>query len=88
MGFGSIWHWLVVLLIVLLIFGAKRLRNIGSDLGAAVKGFRDSMKEGEAAEGQQPPEQPGQVSQQGAQPPQPRVIEGEATREHDPKPKA
>lgn len=47
MGSFSIWHWLVVLIIVLLIFGTKKLRNIGSDLGGAVKNFKDSMKEGE-----------------------------------------
>lgn len=41
----SIWQLLIVLLIVLVLFGAKRLRNIGSDLGSAVKGFKDSMKE-------------------------------------------
>ena len=48
MGSMSIWHWLVVLVIVLLVFGTKKLRNIGSDLGGAVKGFKDGMKgEGE-----------------------------------------
>lgn len=46
MGTFSIWHWLVVLIIVLLIFGTKRLRNIGSDLGGAIKSFKESMKEG------------------------------------------
>ncbi|MBI3773813.1 MAG: Sec-independent protein translocase subunit TatA [Gammaproteobacteria bacterium] len=45
MGF-SLWHLLIVLLIVLLLFGTKRLRTIGSDLGGAVKGFRDSMSNG------------------------------------------
>ena len=44
MGSFSIWHWLIVLLVVLLIFGTKKLRNIGSDLGGAVKGFKDGMK--------------------------------------------
>jgi sec-independent protein translocase protein TatA len=47
MGSFSIWHWLVVLVIVLLVFGTKKLRNIGSDLGGAVKGFKDGMKGGE-----------------------------------------
>ena len=42
----SIWHLLIILLIVLLLFGAKRLRTVGSDLGGAVKGFRDSMSDG------------------------------------------
>jgi sec-independent protein translocase protein TatA len=44
MGSFSIWHWLIVLLVVVLIFGTKKLRNIGSDLGGAVKGFKDAMK--------------------------------------------
>jgi sec-independent protein translocase protein TatA len=48
MGSLSIWHWLIVLVIVLLVFGTKKLRNMGSDLGGAVKGFKDGMKgEGE-----------------------------------------
>lgn len=45
MGSFSIWHWLIVLAIVLLIFGTKKLRNIGSDLGGAVKNFKESVKE-------------------------------------------
>ena len=45
MGSFSIWHWLIVLAIVLLIFGTKKLRNMGSDLGGAVKGFKEGMKE-------------------------------------------
>jgi sec-independent protein translocase protein TatA len=45
MGTWSIWHWLVVLLIVLLVFGTKKLRNIGADLGGAVRGFKDGMKQ-------------------------------------------
>ncbi|MFZ6646069.1 Sec-independent protein translocase subunit TatA [Undibacterium sp. TJN25] len=44
MGSFSIWHWLVVLVIVMLIFGTKKLGNIGSDLGKAVKGFKDGVK--------------------------------------------
>jgi sec-independent protein translocase protein TatA len=44
MGGLSIWHWLIVLLVVVLIFGTAKLRNIGKDLGGAVKGFKDGMK--------------------------------------------
>jgi sec-independent protein translocase protein TatA len=44
MGSFSIWHWLIVLLVVILIFGTKKLRNMGTDLGSAVKGFKDGMK--------------------------------------------
>lgn len=46
MGGLSIWHWLIVLVVVVLIFGTKKLRNIGSDLGGAVRGFKDGMREG------------------------------------------
>ncbi len=55
MGSFSIWHWLVVLLIIVLIFGTKKLKNIGSDLGGAVKGFKDGIKEGSAPETPVPP---------------------------------
>jgi len=53
MGSFSIWHWLIVLLVVVLIFGTKKLKNIGADLGGAVKGFKDGVKSGgeTAAEG-------------------------------------
>ncbi len=47
MGSFSIWHWLIVLVIVLVIFGTKKLRNIGGDLGGAVKNFKDAMNEGD-----------------------------------------
>jgi sec-independent protein translocase protein TatA len=49
MGSFSIWHWLIVLVIVLVIFGTKKLKNVGTDLGAAVKGFKDGMKSGDEA---------------------------------------
>ncbi len=50
MGSFSIWHWLIVLVIVVLIFGTKKLKNIGQDLGGAVKGFKDGMKDGSSSE--------------------------------------
>jgi sec-independent protein translocase protein TatA len=55
MGSFSIWHWLIVLVIVMLVFGTKKLRNIGADLGGAVRGFKDGIREGgdKAAEGAQ-----------------------------------
>jgi len=62
MGSFSIWHWLIVLLIVVLVFGTKKLRNIGEDLGGAVKGFKDGMKGNDEA----------------PKPVDPKVIEGEA----------
>ncbi|MHB1677085.1 MAG: Sec-independent protein translocase subunit TatA [Sulfuriferula sp.] len=63
MGSFSIWHWLIVLVIVLVIFGTKKLRNIGGDLGGAVKNFKEAMKEGEA----------GRIEEQGT----PHTLEGE-----------
>jgi len=64
MGSFSIWHWVIVLVIVLLIFGTKKLRNMGSDLGGAVKGFKDGMKGDEQ-------KKPGEIPAQGA------TLEGE-----------
>ncbi|MBK9593826.1 MAG: Sec-independent protein translocase subunit TatA [Rhodocyclales bacterium] len=57
MGSFSIWHWLIVLLIIVLIFGTKKLRNVGQDLGGAVKGFKDGMKEGTAEKSAEAPPQ-------------------------------
>ena len=48
MGSFSIWHWLIVLVIVMMIFGTKKLRNMGADLGGAVRGFKEGMREGSA----------------------------------------
>ena len=50
MGSFSIWHWLVVLVIIVLVFGTKKLGSVGKDLGSAVKGFKDGLKEGEEGE--------------------------------------
>jgi len=60
MGTFSIWHWLIVLLIIVLVFGTKKLKNIGSDLGGAVKGFKDGMKDGSAQAEAAPPTAPSQ----------------------------
>ena len=59
MGTFSIWHWLIVLLIVVMVFGTKKLKNLVSDLGGAVKGFKDGMKDGTATD----EEAPAQVAQ-------------------------
>ncbi|MEO8060240.1 MAG: Sec-independent protein translocase subunit TatA [Burkholderiales bacterium] len=63
MGSFSVWHWLIVLLIVVLVFGTKKLKNIGSDLGGAVKGFKEGVKDGGAsatdASASVPPQQVG-----------------------------
>lgn len=69
MGGLSIWHWLIVLLIVVLVFGTKKLRNMGQDLGGAVKGFKDGMKEGTSDKPAETPEKVG------------HTIEGEAKKE-------
>lgn len=62
MGSFSIWHWLIVLLIVVMVFGTKKLKNMGSDLGGAVKGFKDGMKDGSASADDNPAAPAGQVS--------------------------
>jgi sec-independent protein translocase protein TatA len=72
MGGLSIWHWAIVLLVVILIFGTKKLRNIGQDLGGAVKGFKEGMKSTET-ETPPPAEPPSQVTG--------RTIEGEVRKE-------
>ncbi len=69
MGSFSIWHWLIVLIIVMLIFGTKKLRNIGADLGGAVRGFKEGMKEGTS---DKPAESAGGTQQREV-----NVIEGE-----------
>jgi sec-independent protein translocase protein TatA len=48
MGSFSIWHWLIVLVIIALVFGTRKLRNVGEDLGSAIKSFRKGMQDGDA----------------------------------------
>ena len=72
MGSISWVHWVIVLLVVILIFGTKKLRNIGSDLGGAVKGFKDGMKTGEDKSADAKAEIPPSTGQ---------TIEGEARKE-------
>lgn len=62
MGSFSIWHWLIVLLIVVMVFGTKKLRSLGGDLGGAVKGFKDGVKEGGAAADDKSGAAPAQVA--------------------------
>jgi sec-independent protein translocase protein TatA len=61
MGSFSIWHWLIVLVIVMLVFGTKKLRNIGTDLGGAVRGFKDGIREGDKAAESVPPQSAGKT---------------------------
>lgn len=72
MGSLSIWHWLIVLLVVVLVFGTKKLRNLGTDLGSAVKGFKEGMKSEEDKSVQAKAELPPSTGQ---------TIEGEAKKE-------
>jgi sec-independent protein translocase protein TatA len=62
MGSFSIWHWLIVLLIVVMVFGTKKLKNIGGDLGGAVKGFKDGMKEDSTSTDEKPAAPAAQVA--------------------------
>jgi sec-independent protein translocase protein TatA len=73
MGSFSIWHWLIVLAIVVVIFGTKKLRNIGGDLGGAIKSFKDSMKTEDEAKKEEAAkqEEPKKIAS--------RVVEGEVT---------
>ena len=58
MGGLSLWHWLIVLVIVVLVFGTKKLKNIGGDIGGAVKGFKDGIRDGSSpADPAVPPQQ-------------------------------
>jgi sec-independent protein translocase protein TatA len=66
MGSFSIWHWLIVLLIIVLVFGTKKLKNIGTDLGSAVKGFKDGIRDGQAPETPVPPASQVTAAQPGA----------------------
>ena len=68
MGSLSIWHWLIVLLIVVMVFGTKKLKNIGGDLGGAVKGFKDGMKDGTATADDKAAAPAGQVANAAAAP--------------------
>lgn len=54
MGTFSLWHWLIVLVVVVLVFGTKKLRNAGGDLGSAVKNFKDAMQQGDAEASRKP----------------------------------
>jgi sec-independent protein translocase protein TatA len=68
MGSLSIWHWLIVLLIVVMVFGTKKLKNMGGDLGGAVKGFKDGMKDGTATADDKAAAPAGQVANAAAAP--------------------
>lgn len=80
MGSFSIWHWLVILAIVLLLFGTKRLKNLGGDLGSAIKGFKNAVKDEDKKDDDAPAQTnkaPETIVHKEAD--AGRVIEGEAT---------
>jgi len=83
MGFGgiSIWQLLIVLVIVLLLFGSKKLRGVGSDLGGALKGFRGAMQEGE--KGEEKPEAQTKLDKVDGN--EERVIDSEASKQEEKK---
>jgi len=75
MGSFSIWHWLIVLAVVIIIFGTKKLRNMGGDIGAAIRNFKQSVKE----ESEAKPDQPATDADNKQIPPSGRVIDVEAS---------
>lgn len=81
----SIWQLLIILAIVLVLFGAKRLRNLGTDLGASVRGFRDAMKEGEKDEEDEKDEQATATAERSIDPQagKERVIDGQVVKDKD-----
>ncbi len=75
MGGLSLWHWLIVLAVVVLVFGTKRLRNVGQDLGEAVKGFKKGMQDDEKSADNKPVEKLGNEAQ--------RSADAQRERDHD-----
>lgn len=93
MGELSIWHWLIVLAIVVMVFGTKKLKNMGSDLGEAVKGFKQGMKsaEDEARQAPADPTQgqpPAQIPASDAAAAQSHAVSGQAAQDAAFTPKA
>ena len=84
MGIFDWKHWLVILIVVVLVFGTKRLKNLGSDLGETIKGFRKAMNT-EEEEGSKPQVQPTvQPANQSTAPLQSHTIDGQAQKVEDP----
>jgi len=77
MGTFSIWHWLIILAIVLLLFGTKRLKNLGTDLGSAIKGFKSAVKEESEKDEEEQKCAENLEHKEGEQPNANRVIESE-----------
>ena len=77
MGTFSIWHWLIILAIVLLLFGTKRLKNLGTDLGSAIKGFKSAVKDESEKDEEEQKRSENLEHKEGEQPDANRVIESE-----------
>jgi len=77
MGTFSIWHWLIILAIVLLLFGTKRLKNLGTDLGSAIKGFKSAVKDESEKDEEEQKRAENLEHKEGEQPDANRVIESE-----------
>jgi sec-independent protein translocase protein TatA len=94
MGIFDWKHWIIILIVVVLVFGTKKLKGLGSDVGETIKGFRKAMNDGEEDKPQQPPVQPAapvQPMQQTQTPPapqaapaQPHTIDVQAHKVEDP----
>ncbi|RWU26531.1 twin-arginine translocase TatA/TatE family subunit [Pseudomonas alkylphenolica] len=85
MGIFDWKHWIVLLVVVVLVFGTKKLKNFGSDLGESIKGFRKAMNEEESKPAEQTPP-PVQTAQPQASSPlnQPQTIDGQAHKVEEP----
>lgn len=83
MGGLSLWHWLIVLVIVVLVFGTKRLKNVGKDLGEAVKGFKDGVRDDDKPPAQLPDQQANDASRRGDAPADPATQRNDAASNDD-----
>ena len=90
MGIFDWKHWIVILVVVVLVFGTKKLKGLGSDVGESIKGFRKAMNDDDKAEEQppftpqQPPQQPAQAAPQGTPLHQPHTIDAQAHKVEEP----
>ena len=86
MGIFDWKHWIVILVVVVLVFGTKKLKGLGSDVGESIKGFRKAMNDDEKPQEQPPvqPQQPPQAAPQGAPLNQPHTIDAQAHKVEEP----
>jgi sec-independent protein translocase protein TatA len=87
MGIFDWKHWVVILVVVVLIFGTKKLKGLGTDVGESIKGFRKAMSDEEKADSTPPPaqpQQPPQAAPQGSPLNQPHTIDAQAHKVEEP----